>query len=287
MSMTQTHLPGASARASESSKSASASSRSSSWTSSRSSRRAVGIYGTLVYALFLPVFLYLIGWVGGWIVPRSLDTGLFASIPVALFINVSLVALFGAQHMIMARPAFKRWWTKIVHPAAERATFVLITCAILCLMFWQWRAMPTVLWSFTGSWLGTLLTLVSLAGWAIVFVSTFLIDHFDLFGIKQALFYAFDKPYPQNDFKVKAFYKVVRHPLYFGMFVAFWAAPQMTLGRLVFAGAMTTFVLIAVRLEERDLKDLHSEYDEYSKEVPMLLPRWPSRETGTGANVGR
>ena len=240
---------------------------------SRTARWVVGVYGAVVYAVFLPVFLYLIGFVGGWFVPHTVYGGAPASFPVALIVNLALIALFGVQHVIMARPAFKKRWTRVIPAAAERATFVLAVCVCLAVMFTQWRAMPGTVWNLSGTWLEPVLTVVSLAGWAIVLLSTFLIDHFDLFGIKQALLFAMGKPYRAPQFKVRAFYRHVRHPLYLGLFLAFWAAPHMSVGRLVFAGAMTTFTMLAVRLEERDLRDAHPEYDDYAANVPMILPR--------------
>jgi protein-S-isoprenylcysteine O-methyltransferase Ste14 len=231
------------------------------------------LYGAAVYALFLPTFLYAIGFVANAVVPKGIDSGPVGPVGTALLVNTLLLGVFAAQHMIMARQGFKRWWTRIVPQPVERSTFVLFTCAALILMYWQWRPIPGVVWSVEHEGLALALQVLSLAGWALVLLSTFLIDHFDLFGLKQTLRYAFDKPHREPAFKVVALYRYVRHPLYLGFMIAFWATPRMTWGHLFFAAATTAFMLIAVRFEERDLERAHQEYEGYRARVPMLLPR--------------
>jgi protein-S-isoprenylcysteine O-methyltransferase Ste14 len=240
-------------------------------------RTAALAYGIAVYALFLPTFLYAIGFVANAVVPKGIDSGSAGPVGTALLVNTLLLGLFAVQHMIMARQGFKRWWTRIVPQPVERSTFVLFTCVALILMYWLWQPMPGVVWSVEQAGLATALHVLSLAGWALVFVSTFLIDHFDLFGLKQVVRYATGQPHRDPAFKVVAVYRYVRHPLYLGFMVAFWATPHMTWGHLFFAAATTAFMLIAVRLEERDLKRAHAEYESYSARVPMILPR-PGRK---------
>jgi protein-S-isoprenylcysteine O-methyltransferase Ste14 len=236
-------------------------------------RYLAAVYGTLCYALFLIVFLYLIGFVGGLLVPRSVDDAIGAPVGLAVVIDVALVALFGLQHSVMARPAFKRWWTRIVPAPIERSTYVLIASLVLVLMFWQWRQLPAVVWEVT--WQPGRLVVWTLfwLGWAIVLASTFMIDHFELFGLKQVLGAWRARPPVETGFRVTLFYRVVRHPLMLGFLIAFWAAPTMTVGRLVFAASMTAFILIALQLEEHDLTaTLGSRYAEYRRRVPMLIP---------------
>lgn len=237
------------------------------------SRILVLLVGVTGYTVFLATFLYMIGFVAGLLTPTSLDgVGVAADFWPALAINVSFVLLFGVQHCIMARPWFKRRWTKVVPKPIERTIFMLLTCAILCLMFWQWRAMPQVLWSFDGA-LAIAMHAVAFVGWGIVLLSTFLIDHFDLFGLRQTWLAFRGKPYTQRPFAERSLYRRMRHPLMFGFMMTFWIAPVMTVGHLVFAGAFTLFVLIALVFEERDLVALHgSSYRDYQRRVPKLFP---------------
>ncbi len=236
-------------------------------------RIAVFAYGTVAYLMFLGAFLYLIGFVGGIVVPKSIDSGSAPGLLEALLVNLVLVSLFGLQHSIMARPGFKAAWTKIIPEPIERSTFVLATNLILLLMFWQWRPMPGVVWEVESSAASFVLWAVFWSGWAIVLLSTFIIDHFDLFGMRQVFFHARDMRYFQLPFQVSAFYRYVRHPLLLGFMIAFWAAPTMTVGRLVFAGAMTTYMLVAIHFEERDLVDAYGKsYEDYRERVPMLVP---------------
>jgi len=231
------------------------------------------IYGALSYTLFLVVFLYLIGFVGGLLVPRSVDSAGVAPAGWAILVDVVLVTLFAVQHSVMARPAFKRWWTRIVPAPIERSTYVLVASLVLVLMFWQWRQLPAVVWDVTWQPARIAVWTVFWLGWAIVLASTFMIDHFELFGLKQVLAAWKARPSAETGFRVTLLYRVVRHPLMLGFLIAFWAAPTMTVGHLVFATAMTTFILIALQLEERDLTaTLGSRYAEYRRRVPMLIP---------------
>ena len=236
-------------------------------------RVTVFLYGALTYVFFLGTFSYAIGFIMDMVVPKSINDGVATPFELALLINVALLGLFGVQHTIMARPAFKRWWTKIIPAAAERSTFVLATNVILCALFWQWRPMPAVVWHVDNEVFATALLAVSWAGWGIVLLSTYLIDHFELFGLKQAWYCLRDKAYPVTAYKERLFYKVVRHPLMFGFMVAFWSTPHMTLSRLVFAVVTTAYVLFGLQIEERDLVKAHgAAYEDYRRRVPMLIP---------------
>ena len=234
------------------------------------------LYGVVAYAIFFLTFLYAIGWVGNLLVPKSIDHAHHAPLPGALTVDVALLAIFAVQHSLMARPAFKAWWTKIVPPPVERSTYVLFASAALVLLFWQWRPLPQVVWSLTGG-AATAVLAVSLAGFLIVLTSTFLINHFDLFGLRQVHAYATGKEVPPHEFTTPLFYRVVRHPLYLGFIIAFWAAPTMTVGHLVFAGATTAYILIAIQLEEHDLIGVFGDtYVTYRRRVSMILPWVPS-----------
>ena len=231
-------------------------------------------YGLVVYLFFFATFLYLVGFVGNWIVPKTIDSGLAAdSVGTAVLVDLLLLGLFAAQHTIMARPAFKAWWTRYVPWCVERSTFVLLATAILVCTAWQWRPLPAVVWRVDDPAAATLLTGISLAGWGIVLVSTYLIDHWELFGVRQTIQHALGRRLESPAFKERLFYRWVRHPLMLGFLVAFWATPVMTQGHLLFAAATTAYVLIAVRIEERTLVHLHGDrYREYQRRVPMLLP---------------
>jgi methanethiol S-methyltransferase len=237
-------------------------------------RRTLALaYGAASYLGFLAAFLYAIGFVGNLLVPKSLDVGTGGSAGSAVLIDSVLLALFAVPHSVMARPAFKRWWTKIVPPSVERSTYVLVSSLLLGLLFWQWRPIPSVVWHVgnqAGRWL---LHAVFWLGWAIVLGCTFLIDHFDLFGLRQVYFLAAGRPYRPVEFKTVGFYRYVCHPLMTGFLIAFWAAPTMTVGHLLFAAATTAYILIALRFEERDLEQYYGEqYRAYQQQVRMLLP---------------
>jgi protein-S-isoprenylcysteine O-methyltransferase Ste14 len=233
-------------------------------------------YGALCYVLFLVVFLYLIGFVGGFLVPRSVDSAIAAPVAQAVIVDVLLVTLFAVQHSVMARPAFKRWWTRVVPEPIERSTYILLASLVLALMFWQWRELPAVVWEVT--WQPARLAIWSLfwLGWAIVLASTFMINHFELFGLKQVFAAWRAQPPAETGFQATLLYRLVRHPLMLGFIVAFWSAPTMTTGHLLLAALMTVHILIAIQIEERDLMAaLGTRYAEYRQRVPMLIPMPP------------
>jgi len=232
------------------------------------------LYGVVCYAIFFLTFLYLVGFLSNLLVPQSIDVGLAATTLTALAINFALIALFGIQHTVMARPGFKKKWTKIVPTSVERSTYVLITSVILILLYWQWRPITNLVWEAEAAWLQYLLWAVFFGGFGLVLLSTFVIDHFDLFGLRQVWLNFRQKTYTHPPFKVTFFYKFVRHPLYVGWIMAFWGTPRMTVGHLLFAVGMTVYILIAIRYEERDLvRFLGDDYSRYREKVPMLIPR--------------
>jgi len=243
-------------------------------TATREHRTAILAYGVAVYALFLVVFLYLIGFVTGVWVPRAIDGTVTLPWVGAVSINAALVGLFAVQHTIMARPAFKKWWTQIIPAAAERSTFVLTTCLILMLLFWQWQPLPGVVWHIESSWGRGILLALSLGGFGIVLISSFLIDHFALFGLRQVWTHFRSTEMPAADFTQRGLYRHVRHPLMTGFLIAFWATPDMTVTRLCFALFFTAYIFKGTRIEERDLvNEIGPAYDAYRRSTPMLLPR--------------
>lgn len=234
-------------------------------------------FGAVSYGIFLVAFVYAIGFVGNIAVPRSIDSGVTAPLGEAVAVNVALLGLFAVQHSVMARPVFKRWWTRFVPQSIERSTYVLLASLVLCLLFWQWRTMPGVVWSVTSPAARIGLHTLFWLGWATVFTGTFMINHFDLFGLRQVYLAWRRKPYTDIGFHSPLFYRVVRHPIMLGFIVAFWATPTMTDGHLLFAAATTSYVLIALQFEEHDLTTaLGHQYLDYRSRVPMLLP-WPHR----------
>jgi len=236
-------------------------------------RIATLLYGTLTYVCFLATFVYAAGFVSGFMTPTALDSGANAPLLPALLINIALLGLFGLQHSVMARPGFKRMWTKIVPQPIERSTFVLFTCVILGAIFTLWQPLTGVVWQVDNPVWKTVIWSIAAFGWLVVLLSTFIIDHFELFGLKQVVLHALGKPFRHPEFKVTGFYRYVRHPLMFGFIVAFWATPLMTISHLVFAAVTTAYVLVAIQLEERDLVRFHPEkYPEYQRRVPMLIP---------------
>lgn len=229
-------------------------------------------YGVFCYLMFLATFLYAIGFIGNFAVPKAIDSGPVMALPVALAIDFALLGLFAMQHSIMARQWFKAAWTRIVPSSVERSTYVLFSSVALLLLFWKWQPVGGVIWN-VGSSSGRLLLLAMYAsGWAIVLVATFLINHFDLFGLRQVWLHLRGRAYSPLKFRTPALYRLVRHPLYVGWLLVFWSAPRMTVAHLVFAIATTGYILIAIQLEERDLVRIHAEYEEYRRRVPMLLP---------------
>jgi protein-S-isoprenylcysteine O-methyltransferase Ste14 len=230
-------------------------------------------YGVAAYLLFLAAFLYLFGFVGNFWVPRTVDRGLSAPVGQAVLIDLLLLGAFGVQHSVMARPAFKAWWTRFVPASVERSTYVLLSSAVLVLLYWQWRTLPAVIWDvWQPAGRLSLWTLFWL-GWVIALVSTFMVSHFDLFGLRQVYLAWRGKPYTHIGFHARWLYRLVRHPLMLGFVIAFWAIPTMTAGHLLFSIAMTGYILVATKLEERDLvAALGDQYREYRRTVPMLLP---------------
>lgn len=234
------------------------------------------LYGLVSYVMFLAVILYSIGFVTGLVVPKTIDTGPVVPVGEAIVVNLILLTLFALQHSVMARQPFKRWWTQIVPASIERSTYVLFANLALALLLWQWRPMPTVVWQVTNPQLAMALLGVSLFGWAIVFLSTFLINHFELFGLSQVILNLRGKKLAAPHFSTPFLYRFVRHPLYLGFLIAFWVAPVMTVGHLLFAAVTTAYILVAIALEERDLIDLFGdEYRRYRQRVSMLIPFWP------------
>lgn len=231
------------------------------------------LYGLVVYAFFLVTFLYAIGFIGNLIVPKSIDTGAEPISVAAFVINIILLSIFAIQHTIMARPAFKRWWTGFVPQPVERSTFVLFASLALALIFWQWRPISGIVWEVTNPTWAVVLQVVFFAGWAILLAATFMIDHFDLFGVRQVILHAQGKTYADTEFQTSGFYNYIRHPIMLGFIIAFWAAPVMTVGHLLFAAVTTVYIFIGVALEERDLSAHFGEtYQTYRRAVPAYIP---------------
>jgi protein-S-isoprenylcysteine O-methyltransferase Ste14 len=231
------------------------------------------VYGVLAYAVFFLTFLYAIGFVEGRIVPKAIDTGMMGPAGQALVINLVLMSVFAIQHSIMARRQFKEWWTQYVPRSIERSTYVLLASLALALLFWQWRPLPQIAWQTTDPQIAMAITVVSFFGWLIVLTSTFLINHFELFGLHQVANNLSGRSMPRPRFRTPLYYKFVRHPIYLGFIIAFWAAPVMTAGHLLFAAVTTAYILIGAGLEERDLIDLFGDdYRRYRKQVSMLVP---------------
>ena len=236
-------------------------------------RIAAFVYGVACYAAFFGTFLYTIGFVGNFGVPKSIDSGAEGTFAAALLVNLLVLGVFAIQHSVMARPAFKRAWTRVVPEVVERSTYVLLSSVAIWLLFWQWRPMGGTIWNLEGTAAAVALRALCAIGFVIVLVSTFLINHFDLFGLRQVWLYLLGKPYTPVGLRTPLPYRYVRHPLYVGWLIAFWATPTMTVAHLVFALMTTGYILTAIQLEERDLEDALGEpYRRYREEVPMLIP---------------
>lgn len=236
-------------------------------------RIIVFIYGVVAYVISLGTLLYAIGFVGNVAVPKSIDDGPEERFVESLLVDAVLLGLFAIQHGLMARQGFKKWWTQIVPRAAERSTYVLISSLLLLLLFWQWRALPGAVWELNNPTAQLALEALFWFGWLIALRSSFLIDHFDLFGLRQSYLYLRGEEHAPVRFKMPGLYQYVRHPLMLGFLIAFWATPVMTLGHLLFASAMTTYILIGILLEERDLVSFYGlAYKEYQRRVSMLIP---------------
>ncbi len=244
-------------------------------------------YGVSCYAIFFVTFLYLIGFVGGFVVPKTIDSGPAGSLAFALVVNGALLALFGLQHSVMARPGFKRWFTRVVPPAIERSTYVLASTVVLIALMAFWQPLPQTLFAIENETARAAVTGVYLLGYGIVLYSTFLIDHFDLFGLRQVFLRAIGRSYTEKRFATPTLYKLIRHPLYVGWMITFWAAPTFSLGHLLFASAMTAYILIAIPLEERDLEAALGEpYRSWRSRTPAFVPRIGRSRTRTASAVG-
>jgi protein-S-isoprenylcysteine O-methyltransferase Ste14 len=249
-------------------------------------RIAYFAYGVAAYLIFLATFLYAIAFVGGFAVPKTLDGAATVPFMTALLIDSGLLAVFAIQHSVMARPWFKRWWTQAVPWAIERSTYVLFASLALALLMWQWRPLGGVVWTIDQPVLRAAIWVAYACGWLQVLVMTFLIDHFDLFGLRQVWLHLRGRQYTRVQFATPAPYRVVRHPLYLGFMIAFWAAPTMSITRLVFAVATTAYMLIAIQFEEHDLVHEHgASYQHYRRSVPMIIPGMRRRTGASGVSA--
>lgn len=231
------------------------------------------VYGIVVYFLFLGTFLYAIGFVGRMGVPKTIDSGSGSQPVIAALIDALLLSVFALQHSIMARRGFKQHWTRVVSWYVERSTYVLAATLALALVLWQWRPIPNVVWDLRGTAAGSVLAILFWVGWAILFLSTFLINHFELFGLHQVWAYARGTEFHRPPFRAPFFYRWMRHPIYLGFVIAFWSAPVMSVGHLLFSVATTGYILVGIYFEERDLIHAYGDaYLEYRRQVPMLVP---------------
>jgi protein-S-isoprenylcysteine O-methyltransferase Ste14 len=231
------------------------------------------LYGLASYVVFFVTFLYAIGFVSGLVVPKTIDTGTVVPLTEAFIVNILLMSVFAIQHSVMARKQFKRWWTQFVPAPVERSTYVLFASLALILLFWQWRPIPLLMWEIDNPQIAMAVTALSFAGWLIVLTSTFLINHFELFGLQQVASNLAGRSIPTPHFRTPMYYQFVRHPIYLGFIIAFWAAPTMTAGHMLFAAVTTAYIFVGIFLEERDLVDLFGdEYRRYKERVSMLVP---------------
>ncbi|HJW25458.1 MAG TPA: isoprenylcysteine carboxylmethyltransferase family protein [Rhodocyclaceae bacterium] len=241
-------------------------------------RRAGLLYGIAAYTAFNAVVMYCTGFVGNFLVPFTIDAGRAPDAPGAVLIDLALLALFGLQHSVMARPGFKAWMTRHVPRDLERSTYVALSSGLLAVAMWQWRPLPAIVWQVDAGWAQAVLWILFASGWTLALAATFFTDHFELLGIKQAFAYFRGQPHVPGEFREAAVYRWVRHPIMLGQAVAFWAAPTMTVGHLLFAAVMLTYILIGLYFEERDLVAAHGKsYRDYQRRTPKLIPRPPRR----------
>ncbi len=239
------------------------------------SRLIAFLYGLASYLVFFFTFLYAIGFVSGLVVPKTIDSGTAGSMTEAFIVNLLLMSVFAVQHSVMARRQFKQWWTQYVPKSVERSTYVLFASLALLLLFWQWRPMPAVVWDIANPQLAAAVMVLSFAGWLLVLTSTFLINHFELLGLHQVVNNLAGRGMEKPRFKTPVLYKLVRHPIYLGFIIAFWAAPVMSAGHMLFAAVTTAYIFVGILLEERDLVELFGdEYRRYRERVAMLVPFW-------------
>ena len=231
------------------------------------------LYGIAAYLAFAITIIYAIGFVTGLLVPKTIDSGAVVPLTEAIVVNLLLMSLFAVQHSVMARPQFKKWWTQFVPVAVERSTFVLFSSLALLLLFWQWRPIPAVVWQVSNPQVATSLLALGLFGWLLVFISTFLINHFELFGLHQVANHLAGRPMPAVRFRTPMLYNLVRHPIYLGFIIFFWATPVMTAGHLLFAAVTTAYIFVGIALEEHDLIAVFGdEYRRYRQRVAMIVP---------------
>ena len=243
------------------------------------------LYGLAAYVVFFFTFLYAIGFVTGLVVPKTIDSGTVVPLVEALIVNILLMSVFAVQHSVMARPQFKRWWTQFVPKSVERSTYVLLASLALVLLFWQWRPIPAVVWQVADPTAAQAVMVLSFVGWLLVLTSTFMINHFELFGLHQVVNNLIGKPMAEARFKTPMLYNFVRHPIYLGFIIAFWAAPMMTVGHALFAAVTTTYIFVGIFLEEHDLTKLFGDdYKHYRQRVGMLIP-WRKADGADGVGV--